>query len=123
MADSIRSGLPPIVLMSILAFFIIYLILISPTERASVLQAENSTSTGVVYIEDKQFLPDELTIQKGDSITWINKDTVKHRIVGADFKSGILLTNNKYSHTFDETGVYVYSSEFYPGAVGKIIVE
>ncbi len=113
----------PIVLFALLAFFIFYLIMIPPVERARILQTEEVSATNVVYIEDGMFIPEEITISKGDFVLWINNDMTKHRIVGADFKSPVLLPNARYMHQFDESGVFVYSSEFYPGMVGKVIVE
>lgn len=58
------------------------------------------------------FVPEELHIQKGDTVTWINPDTAAHTITsgtvfdGPDgkFNSSLILSGAQFSHKFEESG-------------------
>lgn len=114
----------PVIFMLLLVFLMVYLIMVSPSERANLLQPDETLGAKTnVAIESNSFIPSSVKIKVGDSVAWTNNDLTKHRISGADFKSGILNHGDTYARKFDEQGVYVYSCEFYPGAVGQIIVE
>ncbi len=122
MAKQTAIGVP-IIIFALIAFFIVYTIMVPPSERVKMFGTKEQLGTNTIQIKDKMFIPEEITIQKGGKVTWVNEDNVNNKISGSNFESGILHYNEKYTHTFDETGIYVYSSEFYPGFTGKIIVK
>ena len=113
----------PIIIFALMAFFILYIILIPPSGRVKIFGTKEQLGANTIQIKDKMFIPEELTIKKGVTVTWINEDSANNKISGSNFESGILHHNEKYSHKFSETGVYVYTSEFYPEFTGKIIVK
>jgi len=76
-----------------------------------------------VNIENYAFKPDELTIKKGETVTWINQDTVRHTATGDSFDSKLLEKGQSFSHTFNETGTYSYICTPHPYMKGKIIVQ
>ncbi|MCD6546945.1 MAG: cupredoxin domain-containing protein [Nanoarchaeota archaeon] len=117
------SYLVPAVVFTLIIAFVVYIIMIPPHERAVILQEEEAKTQNTVVITDKMFVPQELKIKQGETVVWINKDNIKHKINGVGFKSPTLNPGDRYYHTFDEKGVYVYSSELYPAAVGTIVVE
>jgi plastocyanin len=45
------------------------------------------------------FTPQELTVQPGTTVTWVNQDDVPHTVVSTDnkFKSKALDTDDKFS--------------------------
>ena len=74
------------------------------------------------------FDPAVLTIQVGDTVTWINADNGLHNVVADDasFTSGPPSTDSwQFSHTFSTGGSYGYSCETHAaqGMTGTIIVE
>ena len=90
-------------------------------------QKKNSEGAGEnqVTIDNFSFDPQELTVASGTNVTWVNHDDVSHTVVCTDkiFKSAALDTNDKYSHTFNNTGVYEYYCSVHPRMTGKIIVK
>src|SRR3989344_8324026 len=56
-----------------------------------------------IQIKDFAFSDKELRIKKGDSITWINIDSVGHTVTsdsGSELNSKLLSKNENYQHTF-----------------------
>ncbi len=81
-----------------------------------------------VQTDGVSFDPDQLTIQVGDTVTWINADNGFHNVVADDgtFTSGEPSTASwQYSYTFHEGGSWGYSCEVHvgQGMVGTIVVE
>ena len=110
----------PLLFFIIMAFLIMFLILIYPQERAEILGEDIGIT---VEIRDQQFVPEIVTIRIGGTVSWVNMDSVKHRVVGLGFNSGVLNPGDSFSYKFTEAGIYAYSSEFYPAARGQIIVK
>lgn len=76
-----------------------------------------------VRIEDFTFFPPELTIAKGGTITWSNKDTNQHTVASGDFASGKLSQGQTFSHTFNEAGTYDYWCTIHTSMRAKVIVK
>lgn len=76
-----------------------------------------------VIIEDYKYQPAEITIKSGETITWINKDRVKHTATGDSFDSGLFGKDESFQQQFDETGTYDYICTPHPYMKGKVIVE
>jgi len=76
------------------------------------------------------YIPLNLNVASGTTVTWINSDTVPHTIQSQDaqghiiplFNSGILETGDQFTHTFDESGVYNYFCTLHPWRVGLVTV-
>jgi plastocyanin len=77
-----------------------------------------------VNIDNFRFSPTPLSIARGASVTWTNRDDIPHNVVEKDgrFKSKVLDTNDSFSHTFAQTGDYTYFCSLHPHMVGKVIV-
>lgn len=88
-------------------------------EQPSTLPTEKNT----VIIQNYEFQPAEITIKKGESITWINQDSVKHTATGDSFDSGLLGKGESFTQTFDEVGTFDYICTPHPYMKGKIHVE
>jgi len=76
-----------------------------------------------VIIEDYKYQPAEITIKSGETITWINKDSVKHTATGDSFDSGLFGKDETFQQQFDEAGTYDYICTPHPYMKGKVIVE
>jgi plastocyanin len=71
--------------------------------------------------------PAQVTIQAGDTVVFHNVDEMPggHTISAKDgsFASPPLAKDQKWSHTFEETGKVPIQIEQHPKAVGEIVVE
>ena len=79
---------------------------------------------------DSCYIPSEISIKTGDSITWKNQDVAFHSVTSGSydepsdlFDSGHLDPDEPFTLTFDENGVYDYFCTLHPWMKGKIIVE
>jgi len=95
------------------------------TEKA-IQTTEKSTQTTektTVLIQDYKFQPAEITIQKGETITWVNQDSVRHTATGKSFDSGLLSKGEVFKQTFNEAGIFDYICTPHPSMKGKVIVQ
>ena len=78
-----------------------------------------------VIIENYKFQPEEITIKSGETITWINKDKVRHTATSTSdfFDSGLFGKDESFQQKFDEAGTYDYICTPHPYMTGKVIVE
>jgi len=99
----------------------------STTPAANSSDTTNQTA-GAVTIQNFAFSPASLTIKKGESVTWTNKDSVSHQIA-SDQGSAVLFSGpaipqgQSYSFTFDTAGEFSYHCAIHPSMLGKIIVQ
>jgi plastocyanin len=78
-----------------------------------------------VSIDNFSFTPKEITVAKGTTVTWVNRDDVPHTVVNGDklFRSKALDTDDQFSFTFTEPGTYNYFCSVHPMMIGKVIVK
>jgi plastocyanin len=78
-----------------------------------------------ITIEDTQFKPDEVTIKKGQTVRWTNKDNRDHIIMAKDqsFKSENLRNGEKFEFKFTEVGTFDYICVYRPRMLGQVKVE
>jgi len=86
--------------------------------------------TVIVLVDNFAFSPGVVTVRKGTTVVWINKETPKHTVTSDDklFNSETMSVGSSYSFTFNETGTFAYFCRFHGdaggvGMVGQIIVE
>jgi plastocyanin len=95
---------------------------------------------GASTLGDKAFSPNPVTIKEGDTITWINNDNQFHTVTSGSpsstggaaarkvFDSGLsgpnalTMKGKRFSHTFNEKGVFPYFCQLHPTMIGKVIV-
>lgn len=94
---------------------------------------ENATPrTLTVEYKNNKFIPSELKIKKGDTITWVNRDSravwpasgphpTHSGYPSFDALRG-LNTNETYSFTFDKVGLWKYHDHLNPSATGAVAV-
>ena len=90
----------------------------SAAEEEAVPPDENT-----VLIQDYKYQPAEITIQSGETVTWINKDSVRHTATGDTFDSGLFGKDESFQQTFEEAGTFDYICTPHPYMKGKVIVE
>lgn len=80
---------------------------------------------------DKCYDPPSLIIFKGGEVIWKNDDSSAHTVTSGDiingpdgeFNSGLIKSNETFSHKFDETGNYDYFCMIHPWANASVIVK
>ena len=79
---------------------------------------------------DKCYIPSEITVEKGSSVTWINEDSAFHSVTSGVydeptglFDSGYMDPYQTFSYVFDTSGTYDYYCTLHPWMEGKVIVE
>ncbi len=77
-----------------------------------------------VVVDNFSFAPATTAVPVGSTITWTNRDDVPHNIVSTErkFKSPVLDTDEKFSHTFDAPGTYKYYCSIHPKMTGEVVV-
>jgi plastocyanin len=99
-----------------------------PTTRAAAPATQPATQAAVsVKIENFAFLPKELDVAVGTTVTWQNADDVPHTASSKDdpqvFDSGPLDTDDKFSFTFSKPGKYAYYCKVHPHMTGVVVVK
>jgi plastocyanin len=82
-----------------------------------------TANTAQVLIKDFKFQPDQITIQKGDTITWTHPGPASHTVKFADSESPILKNGSTYSKTFNSIGTFPYSCGIHPYMHGNVTVK
>ena len=85
------------------------------------LHRDHSPAVHVVEIRQMKFIPEEITISRGDSVVWINKDIVPHDVTELEekqWKSDILRNNDRYTTVIEENTTYYCT--LHPGMKGII---
>ena len=82
------------------------------------------------------YMPGDLHVHVGDTVTWVNSDTLPHtatsisydgEIIGLDvpngFDSGFMSGGDEWSHTFDVVGEYYFYCQLHPWMEGTVNVQ
>jgi len=83
----------------------------SPTAvKATATPASSAGSSASVEMRNIAYQPKSVTISKGGTVTWTNKDSVDHTVTGDNItmESGTLSPDQTFSFTFNQTGVFRY---------------
>jgi plastocyanin len=83
-----------------------------------------SPKTDTVIISQMKFQPAELTVHKGDTVVWVNKDMVAHdvtQVPSSTWSSRSLAPGQSWKMSVGESDDYFCSIHI--GMVGKLIVE
>lgn len=93
------------------------------TPNASGTPSGGSGAAAVtVHIKDFAFNPADVTVNKGDTVVWVNDDNVPHIVKFPDFQSGTLATGDSFEHRFDAAGEYAYVCGIHASMQGKVTV-
>lgn len=78
----------------------------------------------IVEINNSVYSPAHLEIKKGQTVTWINRDTQPHDVIDINdaFTSPALYKDQSFSFTFNDAGMFDYYCSFHPIMQGKITV-
>ena len=80
--------------------------------------------------QDRCYVPSQITIKKGNQVTWINEDSAFHSVTSGlydaptgIFDSGYLDPYQSFSYTFETSGLFDYYCTLHPWMDGQILVE
>jgi plastocyanin len=92
---------------------------------AAATAANSGTGTITVEMKNIQFSPKNISITVGQTLKWIDLDSVEHNVVadsGADFKSDVFGQDGSFEWTATKPGKIEYECTLHPGMVGTITV-
>ncbi len=81
---------------------------------------------GDVCLQGYDYVPGELTIAVGDTVTWTSISNLTHTVDADDettFESDLMNYGDSFAHTFTAAGVYAYHCDIHPRQLGTITVE
>ena len=88
-------------------------------------QISSSVSDNTVNIQQKTFIPSNITVKAGDTVRWVNSDDIPHRIQFADshYATVLIGASQSASQKFDRPGVFEYTCLIHPEMHGIVTVE
>ena len=96
------------------------------TSNQSTAPSNNSVATNTVTIQNFAFSPSNITVKKGTTVTWTNKDSTNHTVTETDSQpgpnSGGLAPGKSYSFTFTSVGTFQYHCSIHPEMIAAITV-
>ena len=97
----------------------------TPTPTPNPAPTTGLPQTLPLTIQNMAFSPSVVTIKKGDTIVWTNKDKVVHTVTGNNggFSSSNIAVNGTYSFKFSTAGTFSYHCSIHPIMTGKIVVQ
>ena len=95
------------------------------------LAMPGSQGSGAPGCEETQecYLPYQVEINSGETVIWTNTDSAAHTVTSGppanhdgNFDSGMMMVNQSYENTFNDSGEYGYHCMLHPWMTGKVIV-
>ncbi len=107
-------------------FCLVMLALLAPVcgQQMADLLGRGEIPPNTVVIQDISFRPSSLTVEEGTTVTWINRDVVRHTVTSTSglFDSGRIAYEGRFNYTFNEPGTYDYHCTIHPIMRGTIVV-
>jgi plastocyanin len=78
----------------------------------------------VVEIRGMAFHPAVLTVERGDTVEWVNRDIVPHTATATDsaWTTGALVQGQSGRHVAGEPGEQRYFCELHPSMEGRLVL-
>lgn len=106
--------------------FAIPLALALAAAAAPLRPLDAAARTVTVTISDYAFSPDKVVVHRGDTVKWVNEDTMPHTATALDghsFDSAALDPGANWSFVFAKAGDYAYRCAIHPGMRGSVVVQ
>lgn len=96
----------------------------APTPAPSPQSASVSIPSGASVLGDRAYVPAELTVAAGTTVTWTNTDSTSHTTTSdaPGFDSGIVGSSRTFSFVFQNAGTFSYHCAIHPSMVGTVVV-
>lgn len=90
---------------------------------ASSTAAPAPKASATVAMKGMKFAPRRVTIHKGQTVEWFDKDLVDHSVVAKGIASPDFAQGENWSHTFARAGVFRYHDGLHPSMKGIVVVK
>ena len=100
----------------------------SPTSPPPANDPSTSSSvaipSGAESLGNRAYMPDELSVTTGTTVTWMNTDRTSHTSTSdeAGWNSGTIAPGGRFMFTFQNAGTFRYHCTIHPGMVGTVVV-
>lgn len=84
------------------------------------LRAPAGAAEQIVEMKGLSFIPEELAISVGDTVTWVNHDEDHHDIEGGPVNSPEMAKDQTYSFTFEKPFAFEYKCKIHTYMRGKV---
>ena len=92
----------------------------SAAERA----ATSKAATHTVLIDGVKYAPETITVRRGDTVVWINKDPFPHTVTAkGSFDSRAIAAGKSWKWTPRNAGDFPYICTLHPNMTGAVKVE
>lgn len=83
-----------------------------------------AAKTHTVAMDGTRFVPETITVKRGDRVVWVNKDPFPHTATaGGTFDSKSVAPGSSWPHVARKAGRYDYVCTLHPGMKGTLIVQ
>ena len=101
--------------------FVLLLVACSQTVEQS--SAVDAPLESTVELKNNAFSPDTVTLKRGGTITFVNKDSTMHTVTSDSFDSGDLSGGDTFEQMFSKTGSYSIKCNYHSRMSLKVIVK
>ena len=100
-------------------------------EKPAKTTAEKGGGAPEISMAKIAFSPTELSVKKGDTVTWTNKESVGHDVKktggpGPEFSSGAsggMQEGDTFKHNFNQAGTFEYVCTVHSNMSGSVVVK
>jgi plastocyanin len=102
------------------------------TNQTEVEGTEATIVSEAAFQNETAYSPNPIEIERGDTVTWVNKDFDPHTVTsgsfgdeeaGGEFDSGYMGPQSSFSLTFESSGEFEYFCALHPNMVGTVEVD
>jgi plastocyanin len=96
----------------------------SPTPSPGPQSAAVTIPAGAEFLGSRAFVPGDLSVAVGTTVTWTNTDSTSHTSTSdvPGWNSGIVGSGRTFSFTFQAPGTFRYHCDVHPSMVGTVVV-
>jgi plastocyanin len=77
-----------------------------------------------VVIEGVKYSPAAITVKRGDTVVWVNKDPFPHTVTSrGNFDSKGIPADGKWTYVARRAGAYDYVCTYHPNMKGRLTVQ
>jgi plastocyanin len=94
----------------------------APAPKPAAKPRAIAAASGSVQMRDFSFSPATITVDVGDSVTWVNAGEEPHNAVGDNFSTSLLDAGESGAKSFSTAGTFAYICTVHPQMKGTVKV-